>query len=118
MTQFKKGDILVKREQKRKVLEVLGDLVFIIHISKLDTSIRPFIQKELIDNGWKLEEKEWTPEMNKPYFFPHFGSSDKYNSNNWINDTVDNNLKNSTGVFQTKEEAIARYEEIIKSIKK
>jgi len=114
MTQFKKGDIIVVGEYKRKVMEVLGDLVF---ISQNDhTRSSGFnTHQELIDNGWKLEEKEWTPEINEEYFYPDFIEC-KYDWDTWVNDTNDNIRKNTVGIFKTPEEAIARYEEMIKLI--
>jgi len=117
MTQFKKGDIIVKGVNKVKVIEVLGDLVFFSQNDYTKTS-GYYTHQELTDNSWKLEEREWTPEMNEEYFYPDLSSSNKYGCSDWDNDNVDNHRKNTVGVFSSPEEAITCYDEIIKLIKK
>jgi len=128
MTQFKKGDILVNGVEKRKVLGVCGDVLFVSYssVGRSDSyngddydRVEDYrTHNSLIEFGWKLEEREWEPEMNNQYYFPDFSSIDKYGQSNWDNDKFDNNRKNTVGVFPTAEEAIARYDEIIKLIKK
>jgi len=118
MTQFKKGDIIVRGEDKRKVLGVCGEVVFVSQDNNYTKMGFHYTHQELIDNGWKLEEKEWKLEVGGEYFYPDINYSGKYNSSQWNNDRIDNRRKNTVGIFKTAEEAIARYEEIIKLIKK
>ena len=65
---LKKGDIISKDGEKRKVLEVLGDIVFVSRNNNyLEVSNIYYLKSELQD--WKVEGEDWKPKHFNEYYF-------------------------------------------------
>lgn len=71
---YPKDSYIVNGENKKKVLEVLGDLRFLSHESSYENwetkaDPDPFHIAELERDGWKVEEEKWKPEVGEKFYF-------------------------------------------------
>jgi hypothetical protein len=109
-----KGQILKdKNDNDRvKVLEILGDIVFISTCHDHER-VRSYYTLKEINDRFELPEEKWIPKDGETYYIPDIGTPDLFFSAAWTNDKYDD-LRMSRGiVFKTKEEAIAIAKEIL-----
>ena len=107
---FKKGDVIQSGKDKREVLGVCEDIVFVSHSNKFNEVGFYRTQKELEKKGYNLVKYEWEPEINNQYWF--LNESGEIKGRYWDNDVIDNSTRNFLGVFETKEKAEKRLKEI------
>ncbi|MCB1713468.1 MAG: hypothetical protein KDH96_13670, partial [Candidatus Riesia sp.] len=64
--------------------------------------------------------EDWTPESDEIYYYPCFDGNrpELYSYFYWGDSLIDKRVKNTLGIFKTKEEAQARAKEILELIKK
>ena len=115
MNKYKKNDILISPDgNKRKVLEVLGDLVFMSYTDEFEEHSDTAHYKE-IDKNYTVEQEKYIPQEYEMYWT--MGLDVGVYESTWYNVEVDQQMLALNLVFKTKEEALARYEEIINLIK-
>jgi hypothetical protein len=114
------GDVVVKDGEEHTVLEVLTQSCLLSSSGEIEVAANWNTFKELEDRGYTVKpktKKKWAPKMSTGYYCPDVADSDKYLYSIWENDSYDNHRLAYNLVFQTKEEAIARTEEILEKIK-
>jgi len=105
---------------KHTVLEVLTQSCLLSSSGEIEVAANWNTFKELEDRGYTVKPKadeKWVPEFGKNYYYASIGDPNKYNRNVWSDDSHDNHRLALNLVFKTKEEAIARTEEILEKIK-
>ena len=60
----------------------------------------------------EFTECEFNPSKDEYYYFPSFEQSDGYDDYRWYGGTIDNNIKNTVGVYRTKEQAMEKVKEL------
>ena len=107
---LKKGQIISKDGEKRKVLEVLGDIV----ITSIDKDFSKalsiiYLQSELQD--WKVEGEDWKPALGEDFYYINgYGEIIKENCGDLVDE---NRLIAFKNVFRTREEAELKLTKII-----
>lgn len=113
---WKQGDKIQKGEETIEIIGVCGEVVFTKGEGKMVYCVT---QKGLEDLGWKLVKEKWVPDKKEVYFVPNLFCCMEEVSEGfyWYGTENDNYRLAYNLVFKTKEEAIARREEILKLIK-
>ena len=102
MTTWKYNDILVRGEEKRRIVGVCDEVIFLEDSGLCST------QKGLEEAGWGLEEVKGEPKEREKYYYSDIAIEKLYSVEHWINDSTDCLRKEKGIIFKTKEEAIAK----------
>jgi hypothetical protein len=105
---------------KHTVLEVLTQSCLLSSSGEIEVAANWNTFKELEDRGYTVkpkEEEKWVPSLNEMYYYVSISTIVTHNSNYWNGNEYDNTQLALNLVFKTKEEAIARAEEILEKIK-
>lgn len=118
MQDLKPNDILIRDGEQIKVVAVYEHWVWGMYVNCNKENIQSiYAITFLIEHGWKKKEAPWVPELEETYYFPLITDISKYDRYYWNNNGNDHQRFSLGLVFRTKEEALAKAEEIIKMIK-
>lgn len=92
---YPKDSYIVRNAEKKKVLEVLGDIRFLSQSETWshfwNTEAKAYYHiSELERDGWKVENEKWKPKYDEWYWYidRHCNLEDRQ----WKNDDIDNEL--------------------------
>lgn len=109
MTKYPKGSYIKNGDDRRKVLEELGDLRFLSSSEDDGADYGLYLTvKELESKGWKQEE-EWPKKGDRYWCVSKLGHLVEHT---WFNDSTDLPTRDFMGVFCTRKEAEERLEKI------
>ena len=112
---MQQNDILVKGKDKRKVLGVCGEVVFVGQDNFHYKAGGYWTEKELLENGWTVEKAKWEPKFSdKVYCLDSTGTS---YMRRWEGDTNDHLYRDFLGIYETQQEAQAMRDKIIEFVK-
>ncbi len=101
---MQKGTILTnKNGDKRKILEVLGDLYFMFLEDDYVEHAVGYTKEQLETLGYTIPKEEWKIKKHDTYWFIGAGG-DVYDAI-WDNFDVDIKRKNFLGIFKSQQEA-------------
>ena len=112
---MKQGDYIVREDDKRKILGICGEVVFLSELKDFDVFAWIVTKKELETLGWKVEEKDWEPQFNEVYYY--ISPAGIVRNGTWYRGSMDEGKKEFMGVFPTKEAAEKRLAEIKSKLK-
>jgi len=113
------GDVVSEGGIEITVLEVLTQSCLLSNYKNTTTNSW-YKFKELENLGYTVKpkaEEKWVPEYGTTYYFADITNPGKYNLSVWFNYKYDKHRLAYNLVFKTKEEVIARTDEILDKIK-
>ena len=119
MTTLKKGDLIKgKFGTTHKVIEVLGEILFISPTDSFNTCWAHQTEEQLKENGFTWDTPAWEPEIDEMYWYITISDSGAFSHRYWVNDRTDHARRDFLGIYQTKELAEAALLEIRRKLGK
>ena len=118
---YKQGDI-VKSEASNRI-EIQGNIgkVYVTLILYASGSVGTCLisEQELDERGYKLfnPNADNFPQKGDTYYYPDLNWDKKFSYGEWNNHENDLHIKKTLGIYKTKEEAIAKADKILETIK-
>ena len=115
MENIKIGDIVVRGSDKRKVLAVLEEIVFLSEPNAFEKAGLYLTLEELKEENYTIQESKWEPIEDENYWWI---SGDGFIGQSfWRNNKTDNKYRNFLGVYETQQKAEEALLEIRKKLK-
>ena len=114
MENIKTGDIIVRGDEKRKVLAVL-ECVVVVSGNDFEKAGAFFTKAELRNLDYTIQKAKWEPRLGEKYWY--IFDDGIVRESIWVNDEIDNNRKNFLGIYETKQKAEEALVEIRKKLK-
>lgn len=111
------GNYIKKGDDKRKVLGVCGEMVFVSHSDNYEHHSASETQVYWERNGWSLVEEAWEPSRSDNYWTVSFDEDNGFREVSWMDDVFDRGRAKNGLVFKTQEEAQAMFERIMAMVK-
>jgi hypothetical protein len=117
---MQKGDYITKNGERRKVLEVVGYIVFVSMpkgVSPEWETMTSFLEtrQKLEREGWKVEGKKWVPALDERYYF--VGSDGSVVSLHYINTQIEIDRVKIGNCFPDEASASRAAERVKKALK-
>jgi len=117
MTTLKKGDLIKgKFGTTHKVIEVLGEILFISSTDSFNTCWSHQTEEQLKENGYTWDTPAWEPSINERAWY--INGSVQADWSCWGNTDIDKARRDFLGIYQTKELAEAALLEIRRKLGK
>lgn len=113
---MKQGDILIKGNDKRKVLGVCGEVVFLSSYSDMTRTGANVTATQLEQDGWTVEEQPWFPKYGEQIW--HINSKGHVTEGKWTSSEKQVAKMEFLGIYKTKEAAKAALVEIRRKLGK
>lgn len=112
---MQKGDILVRGNDKIKVLATLEELVFVSRINYFEVADAfNYTKQQLEEMGWKVEAKKFVPEFGQGYWC--VVSDGRAMKHQWTDDSIDHFRLSIGNVHRTEAECEAWKAKLLKKM--